>query len=59
MYKVRRISLNASDLSLISGAALTVNSLGRDVDSDTTEVDTTNKLQAHYCNGCRFSSAMV
>jgi len=37
MHKVRRQSLNAMILSTLSGAALSVTSLGRTLDSDTTE----------------------
>ena len=37
MHKVRRKSLSASVSSLISGAALSVTSLGRNIESDTTE----------------------
>ncbi len=37
MHKVRRESLNASISSLISGASLSVTSLGRNIESDTSE----------------------
>ena len=37
MHKVRRKSLNASVSSLISGASLSVTSLGRNIESDTSE----------------------
>ena len=37
MHKARRKSLNASVSSLISGATLSVTSLGRNIESDTTE----------------------
>jgi len=37
MHKVRRQSLNASVSSLISGASLSVTSLGRNIESDTSE----------------------
>jgi len=37
MHRVRRKSLNASVTSLISGATLSVTSLGRNIESDTTE----------------------
>jgi len=37
MHQVRRKSLNASVLSLMSGSALSVTSIGRNIESDTTE----------------------
>lgn len=37
IHKVRRNSLNASVSSLISGASLSITSLGRNIESDTTE----------------------
>jgi len=55
MHKVRRASLNALVTSLVSGAGLSVTSLGRNIDSKTTEKHqikrSTRLLSNHHLHG--------